>query len=235
MIQLKTIKFNSFKTGFFKDHEPLLWYNIDISRMKNQSLPDATFEGLKNAYTVLCSPFLKNIGDRAFASCGDITRVDANLEYIGNESFAFCSSLKSFNFKNVKFIDDGAFRFSGIEEFEAGSNLAVLKKNCFECCTNLKKVYLNKVEVVEEKTFSGANISLLELTENIKELKNYSFESCIFLNTVICRSKTPPKIYQDTFIGCHIKKFIFNNKGLMNKYAHDSNWKKYKKLFIYQE
>ena len=99
------------------------------------------------------------IGRAAFSKCtslvsGDLTSID----YIGRDTFRYCSSLSSVTFsKSLVSLDEYCFSDSGIVDLIIPASLSEIPGGAFEDCENLKSLYLPNISKVNLYAFDECN------------------------------------------------------------------------------
>ena len=119
------------------------------------------FYGCTNLQTINFEDMLSGstLGRAAFSKCtslvsGDLTSID----YIGRETFRYCSSLSSVTFSN-SLVSFGEYSFSesGLVDVVIPGSLSVITGGCFEKCANLKSLYLPNISKVDIYAFGDCN------------------------------------------------------------------------------
>ncbi len=154
-------------------------------------------EFMNNPYieTVILPSTLKEIGERAFYRCSNLTEViysGNSIEIIGNEAFSYCNKLKSFRRENEP---------SGT--IHIPESVKTLGSNVFNMCSSIEKVIINAgIDNISIGTFSRC-VQLCEvaLPEGVKEIGNSAFSNCIKLNVINFPSALE-KVGERAFSGC---------------------------------
>lgn len=206
------------------------YYVLNMINFNGDILPEM-FEWQEYLTFVICGSRHKVIGDRAFANCINLTRVDARAEIIGKQAFAFCGDLKDFNFEKVNSLSENSFEFSGLESIYLPDTLERIPYQCFQGTLRLKKLFLNNIKIIEEGAFTSSGLRVLDIPSSVSVIGKGAFEACIHLSDIIIESNTPPKIYSNTFSGCQIKNIFFFSESQKLKFEKDKNWSKYKEYF----
>ena len=201
----------------------------DFTQTKRIAILPNEFE-FSHTHIFLCRPDMITIGDRAFANNTDLTNFGGYPQIIGDEAFAFCSNLKSFEFETVRSIGSGAFQYSGIREFNAGKDLRVLKDNTFSGCYNLTDVNLGQIESIGHHCFASTGISSITLNKDLKKIGNQAFEACTFLKNIVCLCHEPPRLCESSLIGTSIEKIWLPDEESLEKYSTAKYWSDYKDL-----
>lgn len=121
-----------------------------------------------------------SIGNYAFYDCQSLSNcvLPLSLQSIGGSAFYNTKSLKNIDFpQGLKSIGGGTFGQSGLENVCLPIGLTVLGGRAFGYCYDLKYV---------------------ELPSYVERLE-YTFFNCNAIEKIVCRSATPPVIYEDPF------------------------------------
>ena len=148
----------------------------------------------------------------AFVNCTEVKwfTQDGAMDYTTPSSlFKDWSSLKTFDFGNLKKLGDNSFEGCGFEELVIPSTITHLYSRTFAknakltsvkfegptelagnaCafaeCTALESVELGNVSYIGTGTFSGCTaLASIKLPSNVTEIKNSAFSGCTALTTV---------------------------------------------------
>lgn len=171
-------------------------------------LGDYAFEGC--AVTSITIPeSISALGNSLFKNCSSLTDIDisGSIEYIGCNCFYSCGLLTSFDFScNPKFINDGAFAFSGIGNADisglkriglgvfhmsslqrvnlSGDELTLFES--FNSATRLKEAVIgNGVTAIYKDSFCQcSNLEKVTIGKDVKYIANTAFSGCSNLNTL---------------------------------------------------
>lgn len=139
---------------------------------------------------------LVGIPKQAFRGCTNLTTVDfseaESLETIGYWAFYQCSSLESALLpEGVTFIDELAFKLTGVQSIYLPSTLETVKKEAFSTCTSLVNIEC-KSEIIGESMFKDCTaIKSVDLSSvvtigvsafNVASGKTSVLEKVIFSN-----------------------------------------------------
>ncbi|MCR4602644.1 MAG: leucine-rich repeat domain-containing protein [Prevotella sp.] len=110
---------------------------------------------------------MTSIGESAFADCGHLASVTfaegSNLETIGVNAFAYCTSLNSIDIPSgVTTIGDFAFQESGLTSITIPANVTSIGSSAFSGCTSLAtvNVWTAKAPTLGNDAFTYCNVSL---------------------------------------------------------------------------
>ena len=197
--------------------------------------------GLK---TIILPNNVKEIEPWAFLKCEKLERVvwNAQTKIVPPNCFVGCSSLLSFNFKNVEVIGHYSFKGCGFREVNLPSNIEKIGKGAFECCRKLEKVIwdakysiveqecfksceklsafnFENIEIVGNAAFSASGLKSVSLLSNVKEVENEAFSFCLDMEKVDWCSKCK-SIPAHCFFGCsELSKFDFSGVNTIGKEA----------------
>ena len=111
--------------------------------------------------------FVEGVDDEAFQNNGKITRADFSacqlMRRIGDYAFSGCENLKEVSRPdNLEEIGDGAFKESGIEEFNVPNTTSIIGEQAFYGCTSLKDVSIYVYDPLDIKSEAFMNTTALE-------------------------------------------------------------------------
>ena len=135
--------------------------NYNIKLKFTESLPDELLSNSRITEVVLPDS-LKDLGSRAFESCGALKKIhlSSSITDIPENTFAYCGSLEKINIPNsVKEIGERAFNEClKLTEVTGGNNLEKIGYEAFENCEKLKKIYLlSNLQEINGDVFYGCN------------------------------------------------------------------------------
>lgn len=157
---------------------------------------------------VILPDSVKKISSAAFWGCSKLEKVTTKAEYIGFNSFAYCSSLYEFDDSNIKQISELSFfdcevlskaDFTGLTSIpdSAFMNCAELKNDsfCFEIITTVEdmafshsgisgSVDLSSCDHIGKKSFDSCDIKEIILSDKITVLNSGVFKNCIHLKKI---------------------------------------------------
>lgn len=133
---------------------------------------------------------VNSIGDRAFASCKDLTQIviPSSVETIGSSAFSGCTGLTTLSIPG-SVINIKQYAFNGcnkITSVEVDYGLESLGSHSFYKCTNLISVTLpNSMKEIGEYSYSGCdNLKNVSIPESVTSIGNYAFENCLNLESL---------------------------------------------------
>lgn len=182
-----------------------------------------------NLETVILSDNVKVIGRTAFADCPKLKNISGKgINIIYSHAFTNCISLESFDFPNLKRIEDG------------DSQKGTYRWGVFQGCTSLKNVVLPQgLMYLGTLAFRGCtSLESVVLPASLSQVADYSadsnydysyvFSNCPNLKSITVNSPTPIAIGESTFdtqtyIGATLKVPV----GAMNTYQSTEIWKNF--------
>lgn len=133
----------------------------------------------------------KDIPDRAFAGCANISEMifDMEIESVGIRAFYSCRSLQSIKLPDgIKTIgDDAFFGCDNLETVELGNDLESLGMQAFYGCRKLKSVIVpEKVTEIKPSVFALCESLETVVLKGVKKVGKDAFSNCEALNSVEC-------------------------------------------------
>ena len=136
-------------------------------------LPDYAFQYSGIRY--FDCPYVTSIGIYAFYGCQSLISLNkdsdnvVNFKEIPMNAFSGCTSLTSFNFKNVKEIGSSAFHNSSIETLYNIGDIVIIGEYAFSGCTSLTSFTAPvNCKVIESYAFYGCtNLSSFYLSDSV--------------------------------------------------------------------
>ena len=124
--------------------------NINLKSIT--SIGYSAFEGCTSLQNADLNQNITSIGDRAFANCPFLTKIDnidfPNCTVLGADVFAYSKNLKEVKLAKCQTIGEGAFRW----------------------CNQLNNIYIPIIKSLGTDAFSGCQINQLSLPESIETL-----------------------------------------------------------------
>lgn len=143
-------------------------------------IPSYSFANSNMIEEVVCHEGVESIGERAFYSADNLTRVElANVKEIESNAFYYCSGLSQINLEKVERIGDYAFAYTGIAEVEFNKD-AEIQESAFTGCDSLTEVTLpENLTVTEYGIFQYCdNLRKIVFNKKLVEIGQQSFYSC---------------------------------------------------------
>lgn len=123
------------------------------------------------------TPNIKEIEWRTFTYCTKLNEViwDCDYKEVPELCFYGCSSLKQFDFSNLRKLKKEAFASSGLTSVELNKGTEVCKR-CFANCENLKKVEWLSSRKIKGDIFKGCkNITEIFVSDKVKVIDETAF------------------------------------------------------------
>ena len=123
------------------------------------------------------------VSDKAFYKCPYIVSLSLpkDLEFIGNNAFAWCNALKRIAMPSVVKIGNRAFMGCGrLSEIKFGPALKWVGDKVFAYCTSLVAIrFPDSMEYMGESVFEGCrHIRYVYIPSAVDEIKNGMFYAC---------------------------------------------------------
>ena len=175
---------------------------------------------------------IENIEDYKYQCMDKVITVNLinRINYLGNSSFAFCESLKDFNFVTPVdnlIIDNYCFRDCfNLTNFNFKGQITKIGSNAFSNCKKLKTINLESLTSISDNTFLF-NMSLNNIKiPNVKIIECGAFMYCRSLQNIdlsIC-SKLK-EIHSYAFSSCDLHTLhIPRNVELIDGYVFEENY-----------
>lgn len=192
-------------------------------------IPGGIVEECQKLVSVDISDNVKKILNKAFSGCINLKTISGqNIEFIETGAFYDCSSLESFNFPNLKTIDNG------------DSQWGTYRWGVFQNCTSLKSVvlpqglasigtmgFMNCISL--ESIVIPASIISIGDKQNLEQ--SSVFANCTSLKSITINSPEPIAIGETTFDAqTYINATLKTPVGAKNKYMEAANWKNFFKI-----
>lgn len=192
-------------------------------------IPGGIVEECQKLVSVDISDSVKKILNKAFSGCINLKTISGqNIEFIETGAFYDCSSLESFNFPNLKTIDNG------------DSQWGTYRWGVFQNCTSLKSVvlpqglasigtmgFMNCISL--ESIVIPASIISIGDKQNLEQ--SSVFANCTSLKAITINSPEPIAIGETTFDAqTYINATLKTPVGAKNKYMDAANWKNFFKI-----
>lgn len=183
---------------------------IDFGQRYFEQINNNIFNGYASLKEVKLSPAVKKIGESAFASCSNLSKVSApGVEEIGVSAFTYCTSLKDVSLgQNLTWIKSEAFNdCTSLTNLTFPNSLKKIDSYAFDGCNALKQISINNVTTIGNNAFSGcsaltsASLSFSsDYNGTLTSIGSYAFGNCSELKNVSLSGLT--SIGNDAFSGC---------------------------------
>lgn len=156
---------------------------------------DYDVESITLPYTI------KYIDSEAFVDCpANSITLNEGLEYIGEEAFRDCDNLKTIKIPStVEYVDDGAFRNSGITSFSVASNSLYFTAYNGDLYSKDKTEFISYangktastytvpgfVDYIHPEAFDSDALIEIVVSEGVDTIGEYAFEGCMYLESVV--------------------------------------------------
>ena len=187
-ISIKNVVFPSsikeIPSELFKNNKSIKSLTIDSDIIK---IGKAAFQG--SAITEINISYIQFIEEDAFRQCESLKTVTIdNVQSIGKGAFLNCQKLTTLNISNVKTIGENAFaECKAIKELDLTNAVNIISKEAFYNCSGITSLKLGKtLETIGEFSFSGCT-SLVDLSfeDGITNISDAAFQNCKSLKKVV--------------------------------------------------
>ena len=179
----------------------------------------ASFRGCDNLQRMNKLPEgLKRIMDFAFEGCTSLVEVTvpSTVILLGEQCFAFCSSLRRVDFVEPATTTTAAIAVvelrpsvfvycTELRSVRLPQNMASIPVSCFEGCCSLIDVPIPAaVRNIRSESFDGCtSLTSIDLSENIELIEREAYDNCTSLGRVTIRSSSLNlRIGENVFGGC---------------------------------
>lgn len=187
----KALPVTAIAVSAFKDNKTAVTVYIPDSVTKISGGVSGAFEGAKSLTTVVCGSGITEIGNRAFADCGNLKKVQLRegIKKIGSYAFAGCKELETITIPDsVEHLGEAAFqRCAKMTSVTLGKGL---KKASYTPDTKDKNGKV--VKMGDYKSGFGKftfyfckNISTIKYTGTMAEWKKVDIDVSCFLSTTM--------------------------------------------------
>ena len=156
------------------------------------------------------------------------TIIPTDIVSIGESAFDGCSGLSSIDIpKSVKFIDKGAFTWSGLKSIEIPNGVEEIGEFAFQSCNSMTSVIIpESVIKIDEVAFSGCD-SLKAVTILGKDtyIDDEAFASCPQLADVYFHSPSILSVGKDVFEYCSRQAVLHVQPSMLDYYKNSNMWK----------
>ena len=195
-----------------------------------------------------------SIGDNAFSSCYNLTKVTIpnSVKTIENSAFEKCWNLKTVTIPNsVKTIENSAFKgCTGLKTVTIGNSVTTIGISAFAGCTGLTEVTIpNSVTTIWSGAFghctgltevtipnsvttiwSGAfadctGLTTVTMGNSVLSIEDKAFYNCKSLDHVTSKAMLPPRIWATTFDDYAMPLYVPN--GCKSRYSGAEYWRNF--------
>ena len=188
--------------------------NVEI---KDIHIDPAAFANMKNLESVeIPRTFMPYIDKYAFYKCDKLKKVEfvecgGNWVYtiIRESAFEYCTSLESFDFKNVSI---GKSAFANCRSLTSIDLSLVadgeIQDGAFYSCTSLVEVkFQNQLLKIGQAAFENTRLKVVNFPEDLEEIDKYAFNGCSYLEKIVF-NKNLKIIGECAFANCRLLKNI---------------------------
>lgn len=152
-------------------------YSLSQFDFSNVKIVGSDAFGGSGLQKIHLTPNIKEIEWRTFTYCTKLNEViwDCDYKEVPELCFYGCSSLKQFDFSNLRKLKKEAFASSGLTSVELNKGTEVCKR-CFANCENLKKVEWLSSRRIKGDIFKGCkNITEIFVSDKVKVIDETAF------------------------------------------------------------
>lgn len=186
----------------------------------NESNPLEGFPNqYKNLHEVVLSKNIEKIGDRAFAECGNLSKVvipnDSKLKIIGVDAFTDCTALENFNFpKHLVTINDNAFtNCQTFTSLNIPDTVTILGDGAFMGCTSLQDIHIPlNITYLSDNLFLGnSKLKKFNTPVGITSIGESTFYGCTAIDSFTISNIVTSVGYQAFYNDTNIKLTVYYN------------------------
>ena len=165
---------NSIEIGAFTGCNSLKTIIVDIT--------NPTYDSREN-----CNAIIETWSNTLIVGCGN-TIIPNSIETIGDESFMFCSALKSISIPGcVKSIRD--YAFDGCDSLISvviNNGVINIGKYAFQRCHSLKSITIpNSVKYIDDKAFAWcSSLTSISFGNSVTSIGKFAFEYCKSIESI---------------------------------------------------
>ena len=154
------------------------------------AIGEGAFSNVEGLKTIIIPPTVKRIEKNAFKSNTTLENViiqernGEGMEYIGDNAFYGCTSLKSINLPDtITYIGSSAFKNDrNLDNVKLPNRLKILKNTTFQNCSNLKNLELSEdLEELGAESLQGTALVTLKVPQNLKTIRS----GALSINTLL--------------------------------------------------
>lgn len=187
VVRLK-LKGNLNETDWNKVREMTQMYELDLSELVLDTIPNGIFNGLNNLNTLLLPNTIKKISASAFSDCTHLTgifHIPSSCTMIGDNAFRK-TSIEGLDYEGSLSIGKSAFSYCRLlNELEIKGEKTIVKESAFSS-TGLRRITIGKGVELGESAF-GFNYKLTELVikDSVSAIGSESFQYCTTLRKIV--------------------------------------------------
>ena len=172
-----------------------------------------------------------SIGDNAFSSCYNLTKVTIpnSVKTIENSAFEKCWNLKTVTIPNsVKTIENSAFKgCTGLKTVTIGNSVTTIGISAFAGCTGLTEVTIpNSVTTIWSGAFADCTgLTTVTMGNSVLSIEDKAFYNCKSLDHVTSKAMLPPRIWATTFDDYAMPLYVPN--GCKSRYSGAEYWRNF--------
>lgn len=187
VVRLK-LKGNLNETDWNKVREMAKMYELDLSELVLDTIPNGIFNGLNNLNTLLLPNTIKKISASAFSDCTHLTgifHIPSSCTVIGDNAFRK-TSIEGLDYEGSLSIGKNAFSYCRLlNELEIKGEETIVGESAFSS-SGLRRITIGKGVELGEGAF-GFNYKLTELVikDSVSAIGSESFQYCTTLRKIV--------------------------------------------------
>lgn len=172
-----------------------------------------------------------SIGDNAFSSCYNLTKVTIpnSVTFIGTWAFKDCSGLAAVTIGNsVNSMGDGVFAgCTGLTTVTMGNSMKNIGSSAFSGCTGLTTMTIpNSVIFIGSSAFADCTgLTTVTMGNSVLSIEDKAFYNCKSLDHVTSKAMLPPRIWATTFDDYAMPLYVPN--GCKSRYSGAEYWRNF--------
>lgn len=172
-----------------------------------------------------------SIGDNAFSSCYNLTKVTIpnSVTFIGTWAFKDCSGLAAVTIGNsVNSMGDEVFAgCTGLTTVTMGNSMKNIGSSAFSGCTGLTTMTIpNSVIFIGSSAFADCTgLTTVTMGNSVLSIEDKAFYNCKSLDHVTSKAMLPPRIWATTFDDYAMPLYVPN--GCKSRYSGAEYWRNF--------
>lgn len=187
---------------------------------------------------------IHKIENSCFAYCSGLNgqlNLPKDVTEIGNDAFSCCQFRGPLNLpEKVLIIGSNAFyinRFSG--ELKLPQSLTIIKTSAFAHSIRMTGIVELPEELISIAPSTFAYCSQLQgviIPRNVESIRENAFQDCFQLNSITCKSQTPPQLNASAFNGVAKDNFTVEvPEESVNDYSTAPAWTEFKRFAAHRD
>ena len=173
-----------------------------------------------------CNAIIESTTNTLVTGCLN-TIIPSNIVSIGESAFDGCSGLSSIDIPiSVKFIDKGAFTWSGLKSIEIPNGVEEIGEYAFQSCNNMTSVIISEsVNKIDKEAFYGCDsLKTVTILGKNTYIDDEAFALCPQLADVYFHSVFMLNVGKDVFKNCSRQAVLHVQPSMLDYYKNNSIW-----------